>query len=100
MAHIYTSKTTPDTTYTPVSLMRPIGTVEEKFTWVYIDPTWDTWVELLAREHWCDWSFGTAFIDNYTSKTVPTYSYTSKTKSDNTFSSKTTPSASYSEITK
>ena len=100
MAHDYTPITTADRTFTPVSDVTPSGTVEEKFTWNYIVPSYDTWLELLTKQHWCDWLFGTAFTDNYTSLTAPSKTYSGVSKSDNTYSSLTTPTATYSSITK
>ena len=69
MAHTYQSITKSDNTYTSVSSVRPVGTIEEKFTWANIVPNYDTWLELLAKAHWCDWTFGTPYTDNYTSLT-------------------------------
>ena len=100
MGHTYTPITAGDRTYTPISTVTPIGTIEEKFTWDYIVPDWDTWAELLMRQHWIDWYFGTAFTDDWTSITTPSKTYSSITKSDRTYTSVTTPSANYSEITK
>lgn len=100
MAHTYQEITTADRTYTPVSDVTPPGTVEDKFTWANIVPNYDTWVELLAKEHWIDWYFATAFVDAWTSITTPSKTYNSKTKSDNSYSSITTPSATYNEVTK
>ena len=75
MAHTYTPITTADRTFTPVSDVTPSGTVEDQFTWDAINPNYDTWLELLMKEHWCDWYFGTAFVD----------AWTSVTKSDRTY---------------
>jgi len=100
MGHTYSSVTKSDNTYTAVSDITPDGTIEEKFKWNYIVPIYDTWLELLAKEHWCDWNFGTAFVDDWTSLTTPSKTYNGVTKSDRTYVSLTTPSASYSEITK
>lgn len=86
----YTNITTPDKTYTDVSDITPDGVIEEKFIWTYIDDEFDTWLELLAKEHWCDWYFGVAWSDNWASLS----------KSDNIHNSITTPSASYNEIIK
>ena len=58
-------------TYIPVSDVTPDGTVEEKLTWAYIDDEYDTWLELLAKEHWADWYFGTAWTDAWTPITIP-----------------------------
>ena len=100
MAHTYTPITTADRTYTPASDVTPSGAVEEKFTWNYIVPSYDTWLELLAKQHWCDWLFGTAFIDDYTSLTTPDKTYSSITKSDRTYTPVTTPTQTYKEVTK
>ena len=69
MAHTYVEVTKSDNTYTAVSPVRPVGTVEDQFTWDAINPNYDTWLELLAKEHWCDWYFRTAFTDAWTSLT-------------------------------
>ncbi len=66
----YSEVTTPDNIYTPVSDVTPSETVEDKFTWVNIYPNYDTWLELLAKEHWADWYFGTAFTDAWSSVTT------------------------------
>lgn len=101
MAHTYTPLTKSDNTYTPVSdVTPPVGDVEEKFTWDYIVPSWDTWVELLGNEHWCDWLFATTWVDAWTALTKSDNAFSSLTKSDNSYSSLTTPSATYSEVTK
>jgi len=96
---VYTDITRADRVYTPVSDVTPSGTVEEKFIWNYIVPNFDTWLELLAREHWCDWYFGTAYTDNYTSLTTPSKTYGSVTKSDKTFIPITTPDRTYTSVT-
>lgn len=81
MAHTYQPITIADRTFTPVSDVTPIiGVVEEKFTWDYIVPNFDTWVELLANEHWCDWLFGTPFVDAWVSLTTPSQTYQGVTK--------------------
>jgi len=80
LAHTYSSITKSDNTYKTVSDVTPEGTAEEKFTWVTIVPNQDTWLELLingGKVHWCDWYYGTAFIDAWTSLTNPDYTYTS-----------------------
>ena len=69
MAHTYQSVTKSDNTYTAVSPVRPVGTVEDKFTWDAINTNYDTWLELLMKAHWCDWYYGTPYTDNYTSLT-------------------------------
>ena len=72
MAHNYSEVTKSDNTYTDVSDVTPSGTVEEKFTWANIVPNQDTWLELLingGKVHWVDWTFGTAWTDDYTSLT-------------------------------
>ena len=100
MAHTYKPITTADRTFTPVSDVTPSGTVEEKFTWVNI-AGW-TWADLhnSGKTRWCDWLFGTAYTDNYTSLTTPDKTYISKTRSDRTYSSITTPSSTYKEVSK
>ena len=77
MAHTYYPVTKSDNTYTAVSDVRPIGTVEDKLTWDIINTAYDTWIELLVygRTHWIDWYYGTAYTDNYTSVTTPTATY-------------------------
>ena len=75
MAHDYQSVTTADNTYTAVTDITPDGTVEDKFTWANIVPNYDTWIELLMKEHWCDWYFGTKWTD----------AWSSVTKSDRTY---------------
>ena len=103
MVHTYSSVTTPDTTYTPVSDVTPSGTVEEKFTWANIVPNQDTWLELLVnggKIHWVDWLFGTAFTDLWTVITTPSKTYSGITKSDNDYSPITTPTATYLGVTK
>lgn len=80
MAHDYSSITTADRTYTPVSDVTPSGVVEEKFTWDYINTAFDTWLKLLAKEHWSDWWFATAFVDAWTSLTTPNKTYNEVTK--------------------
>lgn len=77
MAHSYSSVTKSDNTFTAVTDVTPDGTIEEKFTWNYIVPSYDTWLELLAKEHWADWYFGTVWTDDWTSLTIPDYAYTS-----------------------
>jgi len=81
----YTGTTRADKTFTPVSDVTPDGTVEEKFKWNYIVPIYDTWLELLAKEHWCDWNFGTAFVDAWSSLITPTKTYASVTTPDKTY---------------
>ena len=98
--HTYTPVTTADRIYTPVSDVTPDGTAEDKFTWANIVPNYDTWLELLAKEHWADWLFATAFTDDYTSLTTPAKTYNSKTRADRTYTPVTTPSATYNEVTK
>ena len=102
MAHEYNPLTTPATSYTEVSPIRPVGDAEEQFTWDNINTIWDTWKEftLLGKLHWVDWWYGDAYVDNYTSLTTPAYSYSGLTKSDNTYSTITTPSQTYKEVTK
>ena len=103
MAHTYSEVTVADRTFTPVSDVTPSGTVEEKFTWFNIVPNQDTWLELSingGKIHWCDWLFGTAWTDLWTSLTTPSKTYSGVTKSDNSYSSITTPTATYSEVTK
>ena len=77
MAHDYSSVTTADRTFTPVSDVTPDGTVEEKFKWNYIVPSYDTWLELLAKEHWADWYFGVTYVDNWSTSTIPSHTYIS-----------------------
>lgn len=100
MVHTYTPLTRANRTYTPVSDVTPSGTVEEKFTWNYIVPNYDTWLELLAKQHWCDWLFGTPFVDAWTLLTRADRTYSGVSKSDNSYSPLTTPTATYSEVTK
>lgn len=101
MAHTYTSITKSDNIFISVSDITPIiGSIEEKLTWAYIVPDYDTWVELLAKEHWADWYFATAFVDAWVSLTTPSATYTSKTRADRTYTPVTTPSQTYNEITK
>ena len=103
MAHSYSPITKSDNTFSAVSDVRPIGTVEDKLTWVNIVPNQDTWLELSingGKIHWVDWYYGTAFIDNYTSLTTPSKTYSSVTKSDRTYSSITTPTATYQGVSK
>ena len=72
MGHTFTSVTKSDNTYTPVSDITPIiGIIEDKFTWANIVPNHDTWLELTisGKVHWCDWYFGTKFVDAWTSIT-------------------------------
>lgn len=101
MTHTYQGITTPDATYTSMSVMKITEEIEAKLTWFIINPDYDTWIELvnpielLSRERWCDW-----YADNYSSETLPTYSYSLLTKSDNTFNPITTPAKTYVEITK
>ena len=80
MAHTYKDVTKSDNTFTAVSPIRPVGTVEDKFTWANIVPNHDTWLELLAKEHWCDWLYGTPYTDSYTSLTTPSQTYQGVTK--------------------
>ena len=77
MAHNYTSVTAADNAFTPVSEVRPIGTVEDKLTWDIINTAYDTWIELLGygKVHWCDWYYGNPYIDNYSSLTTPSATY-------------------------
>ena len=96
----FASITTPASTFTGVSDVTPDGTAEEKFTWAYIDDNFDTWVELLAKEHWCDWYFATKFVDTWTSKTTPSRTYTDVTKPEDGYVSVTTPDKEYKEVTK
>lgn len=98
MAHTYKPITTADNTFTPVSDVTPNGTVEEKLTWTYINPTFDTWLELLAKEHWADWYFGTTFTDAWDSLIAPSRTYTPITTPDKTYTSVTTPSVSYGDV--
>ena len=103
MAHTYIPITIGDRTFTPVSDITPSGTVEDKFTWVNTYPNQDTWLELSVnggKVHWCDWYYGTAWTDAFTSLTTPDKTYSSVTKSDRTYSSVTTPSATYKGVTK
>ena len=100
MGHDYTTVTKSDNTFTPVSDITPIGTVEEKLTWAYIVPNYDTWLELLAKEHWADWLFGTAWVDAWDSLTTPSKTFSGISKSDNAYNPITTPSASYNSVTK
>jgi len=100
MAHTYQPITVADRTYTPVSDVTPPGTAEDKFTWANTYPNYDTWVELGARAHWCDWYFATPYTDDWASLTTPSKTYTSKTRSNRTYTSVTAPSATYSEVTK
>ena len=67
-------------TYQSVSDITPDGSVEDQFTWNNINTNYDTWLELLAKEHWCDWYFGTAFIDAWTSLTRADRTYKEVTK--------------------
>ena len=98
--HTYQSVTVADRTFTPVSDITPVtGDVEDKFTWVNTYPNYDTWIELGAREHWCDWYFATAWVDTYSSLTTPIKTYTGVTKSDNAYSPITTPTKTYKEVT-
>ena len=97
----FTPITAPTKTYISVSDITPItGVVEDKFTWANTYPNYNTWVELGARAHWCDWLFATAFVDNYTSLTTPSKTYTGITKGDRTYTPVTTPSTTYSEVSK
>ena len=101
MAHTYQPITTANRTFTPVSDVTPInGDIEEKFTWANI-AGW-TWADLYnsGKVRWCDWYYGTAYTDNYTSATTPSATYSSKTRSDRTYSPVTTPSQTYNEVTK
>ena len=100
MGHDYSEVTKSDNTFTAVSDVTPNGTVEEKFTWDYIVPNWDTWAELLMKQHWIDWYYGTAYTDNWTSVTTPSKTYLGVSKSDNSYSSVTTPTATYQGVTK
>ena len=100
MGHTYTSLTKSDNTYTPVSDVTPPGTAEDKFTWANIVPNYDTWVELLAKEHWADWIYATAFVDAWVSITTPSATYNSKTRSNRTYTPVTTSSQTYNEVTK
>ena len=121
MTHAYQGITTPDATYTSMSVMKITEDIEAKLTWFIINPDYDTWIELvnpielLSRERWCDW-----YADEYSSETLPSYvynplttsvkiysettapakTYNGITKPDNSFSNITTPSKIYSEITK
>jgi len=101
MAHDYNPITTPATSYTEVSPIRPVGDAEEQFTWNNINTIWDTWKEftLFGKLHWVDWWYGDAYIDDYTSLTTPAYTYSGLTKSGNTYSTITTPSQTYKEVT-
>ncbi len=78
MAHTYQSITIGDRTYTPVSDVTPDGTVEDKLTWDILNEPYDTWIEFsdYGRVHWCDWYYGTAFIDAWASLTTPDKTYT------------------------
>ena len=81
MVHIYSEITKSDNTYTSVSDVRPIGTVEEKLTWAIINTAYDTWKEFndYGRVHWCDWYYGTAYTDNWSSLTTPSATYSGVT---------------------
>ena len=57
-------------------------------------------MELLAKEHWCDWYFATKFVDTWTSKTTPSRTYTDVTKPEDGYVSVTTPDKEYKEVTK
>jgi len=96
----YSGLTKSDNEFTVVSDVTPDGDSEWKFTWNYINPDWDTWLELLGKSHWADWYFGTKWTDDYVSLTTPSKTYTSITKSDNTFSPVTTPSKIHTSVTK
>ena len=103
MTHTYQPVTVADRTYIPVSDVTPDGTVEEKFIWAYIVPNQDTWLELSingGKVHWCDWIYGIAFIDAWTSLTRADRTYSGVSKSDNTYSLLTTPTAIYQGVTK
>jgi len=83
LAHTYTPITRSDRTYTPVSDVTPIvGSVEEQLTWVFIEALWETWswLELLTKEHWCDWYYGVTYVDSWSSLTIPSYIYSEVTK--------------------
>ena len=101
MGHDYQSLSKSDNTYTPVSDITPVtGDIEDKFTWANTYPNYDTWVELGAKEHWCDWWFATAWTDAWSSINTPSKTYSGISKSDNSYSEVTTPAATYSEVTK
>ena len=74
--------TTSDKTYVNVSDVTPSGAVKERFTWVYIVPNQDTWLELSingGKIHWVDWLSGTAFTDAWSSSTTPDKIYSEVT---------------------
>jgi len=102
MGHTFHPVTTSDRTYTPVSDVTPSGTVEDKFTWVNIAANHSTWALLTisGKTHWCDWLYGTAFTDAWTSLTNPDKTYNSVTKSDRTYTTIITPSQTYKEVSK
>ena len=77
MAHSYSPITKSDNTFSAVSDIRPIGTVEDKLTWDIINTAYDTWIELYdyGRVHWCDWYYSNPYIDNYSSLTTPSATY-------------------------
>ena len=70
MAHTYQEVTKSDNAFTVVSDVRPDGAAEDQFTWANINPHYDTWLKLLAKIHWCDWYYGTAFVDAWKEVTV------------------------------
>lgn len=83
MAHDYQPVTVADRTYTPVSDVTPItGIVEDKFTWANIAANHSTWLELTisGKVHWCDWLYGTGYIDAWTSITRGDRTYNEVTK--------------------
>ena len=77
MSHTYTEVTKSDNSYSEVSDVRPIGTIEDKLTWTIINPNYDTWEKLLnyGKIRWSDWYYGTPYTDDYTSLTTPSYTY-------------------------
>lgn len=80
MGHTFQPITIADRIFTPVSDVTPDGTVEEKFTWANI-AGW-TWADLhnSSKIRWCDWYYGTAYTDNWTSITTPDKTYNEVTK--------------------
>ena len=83
MAHDYSSVTTPSASYTSVSPVRPVGDREDQLTWTNLNTLGlTTWNKLgnSGKVHWCDWYYGDAYTDSYTSLTTPSYSYSEVTK--------------------
>jgi len=78
MAHTYQSVTTPSTSYTSVSPIRPVGDKEDQLTWANLNSlALTTWNKLgnSGKVHWVDWWYGDVYVDDYTSITTQSQTY-------------------------